>query len=667
MPASTKPFASRIAVLRAVSGVRMLRVRTALRHLLPLSGRALAPSPLRRRLVLLAAVGAALSMAPAGINTAPATLPFAIGQSGTVVLGGPWVVAQDPKAKGSGLGWASGSFPGSEVSVPYVVNGSQVTGPGGSRSFAGSIAWFRTTVTAERTGPYALRFESVNHRASVWIDGRLVGQHVGSYLPFEIRSDLTQGRHTLVVRADFRSPWAQSREGWHRTWFNFGGINRSVSIRPVGASELFAPTLTTRLHRAGGSLNAVVDLSVQVHNNEADRALTVVGSLQHADQKIDFEFPTHVVGRGHTLVFRTRVQVPAPALWAPGNPNLYDLHLAISDETAYGARVGLRQVTWSRGRVFINGRLLKLRGASLQEEARGHGDALSPVDQDALVSDLKAIGANATRCQHPLDVGLLDRLDAAGILVWQGIGPVDSPGNWRAVTPSLRATARKRVRTTVRQAQLHPSILVWSVANEVAGNGHAGGQAYFIDQMARWLHRVDPGRMVSVDVWGAHAPRTAGLPYRNLDAIGVTNYLGWYEETLASPAQLAPAIRARVGGWGRTFAGKVLVVSEFGAEANAQNPTHRPGGFAFQSRLLGLHISQYRGLPRLSGMLVWNLRDFAVAPSFSGGSIHRQVPTIRIVKGLNQKGLISYAGRPKPAARMVRRQFAALARKSGGL
>jgi hypothetical protein len=626
------------------------------------------PRRLHRRLLALAALGAGLSMAPAGVNVAPATLPFALGPSGAVLLSGPWTVAADPHAQGSGRGWARGEFPGAEVTVPYVVNGSPVTGHAGSRSFAGSIAWFRTNVQIDNAGLYALRFESVNHRASVWIDGRLVGQHVGSYLPFEIRTELTAGQHNLVVRADWRSPWAQSRQGWHRTWFNFGGINRGVSIRPLGASELLAPTLTTRLDRSGGATTALVSLSVQVHNNQSDRALTVDGYLQRGDERIDFAFPGHVVGQGHTKVFRTQVRVPSPALWQPGSPSLYDLHLEIGDETAYGAHVGLRQLTRRRGRLFINGHLLKLRGASIQEEARGKGDALSPADQDALVADLKRIGANATRCQHPLDVGLLDRLDAAGILVWQGIGPVDSPGNWRATTVAMRNVARKRVRTTVRQAQLHPSIVVWSVANEIAGNGHPGGQAYFIDQMARWIHHADPGRLVSVDVWGAHAPRThLGLLYRHLDAVGVTNYLGWYEDTLASPRQLAPAISARLARWGRLFAGKVLVVTEFGAEANGQNPTHRPGGFAFQARLLGLHIHQYRLLPRLSGMLVWNLRDFAVAPSFSGGSIHRLVPDIHIVKGLNQKGVISYEGRPKPSATVVRRQFAALARASGGL
>jgi hypothetical protein len=56
-------------------------------------------------------------------------------------------------------------------------------------------------------------------------------------------------------------------------------------------------------------------------------------------------------------------------------------------------------------------------------------------------------------------------------------------------------------------------------------------------------------------------------------------------------------------------------------------------------------------------MLIWILRDFAVAPSFAGGSIHRQVPGIHIVRGINQKGLFTYSGAEKPAVAMVRSIF----------
>ena len=130
--------------------------------------------------------------------------------------------------------------------------------------FRGTVGWYRTHVDVPVDGNYALRFESINHRARVFLDGKEVARHKGEYLPFEVRAFLTAGtRHKLVVRADWRGPTAMKRDGWHRLWFNFGGINRGVSIRRIGNSELSYPMMQTRL--VGGS--ALVDLQVHVHNN----------------------------------------------------------------------------------------------------------------------------------------------------------------------------------------------------------------------------------------------------------------------------------------------------------------------------------------------------------------------------------------------------------------
>jgi hypothetical protein len=279
---------------------------------------------------------------------------------------------------------------------------------------------------------------------------------------------------------------------------------------------------------------------------------------------------------------------------------------------------------------------------------------------DRIVARLARIHANATRAQHPLSPQLLSRLDAAGILVWQGVGPVDSPGNWTERTPAMRAVARARVRTSVAQLQTHPSILAWNLANEVAGQGHSGGQAAYIDAMARELHRTDPGRPVALDVWGTHPPHAAGPMYRHIDILGLTNYIGWYEETYASQALIASVIRGHVAALRRVFPRRAIVVTEFGAEANAANPAWRPGGFAFQSRLLATHIRTYAQIPSLSGMLVWDLSDFAVSPQFLGGSIKGLVGDIKLVRGLNQKGLFTYGGHAKPAAAVVARAFAGL-------
>jgi hypothetical protein len=150
--------------------------------------------------------------------------------------------------------------------------------------------------------------------------------------------------------------------------------------------------------------------------------------------------------------------------------------------------------------------------------------------------------------------------------------------------------------------------------------------------------------------------------YSNIDAIGETNYLGWYEQPFASAVSLQNAIAARLGSLRRVFPKKVLIVSEFGAEANYLNADSRPGSYSFQARLLGLHVKSYAQMPSLSGMLVWDMRDFAVAPTFAGGSIRHVVGAIALIKGLNQKGLVNYQGQPKPAFNVIAAAFGSLKR-----
>src|SRR4051794_32045795 len=594
---------------------------------------------------------------PADVVVGGDTPWIASGPTDRAALRRGWTLALDPTDAGVSRGWAAGAFAGRPVSLPYAPGAAAVTGPAGMRSFRGTVAWYRRDLRVRRSGLYVLRFESVSHHSTIWLDGRKVGSHVGAYLPFELRVPLSaRGAHRLVVRADWRDPSAMKADGWHRTWFNFGGIDREVTLRRVGPSELAAPTVTTRLR----GRTALVSVGVTVRNTTArTRPIAVGGELSRGGRHVRFSLGSVWIAPGDARVLHARVPVPNAALWAPGHPALYDLALVSgAHEAGWRGQVGLRELSSRGGHLILNGKRLRLRGASLQEDVPGRGDALRPRDQDALVRDLRRLGANATRAQHPLDEALLERLDRAGVLVWLGVGPIDSPGDWTSTTPRLARLARARVMTSLHVAQPHPSVLAWNLANEVAGNGHDAGQVRYVDRMARELHRRDPGRLVALDVWGAHPPSKAGPIYRAVDAVGVTNYLGWYEDTFASGPALTAAVRTHVDALRRTFAGKVMVVTEFGAEGNQQNPAGRPGGLGFQARVLRTHLSVYRRTPGLDGELVWSLRDFAVTPAFAGGSINRIVPGIRLVKGINQKGLLTYSGRWKPAAQVVRAAFA---------
>jgi hypothetical protein len=615
-------------------------------------------SSVNKAALVLAAVLVALGLVAAADAEAPSGGATRSEGPGERTVLARWTLALDPSDRGLARGFSRGGFSGRSVSVPNVVAPNSYKGRAGQRNYEGSIAWYRTSVDAPVAGTYAFAFASANFGATAFLDGRQIAAHRGSYLPFEGRTKLSAGTHVLVVRIDWRDPQSQSRQGFHRTWFNWGGLDGEVTMRAVGESELLEPSLQTTLTPdAPEAAQATVRLGVSVRNNGPTRVIAPQATLTGAGQTIPVQFSGQTVAQGRLATFTTSVAVAHPALWSPADPNLYTLTFAVGQESSYTARVGLRQLTWHDGRAFLNGRRLQLHGASIQEDAQGHGDALTPADETELVSELKTIGANAVRSQHPLDPVLLERLDAAGIVVWQGIGPVEGAGNWYSSTPSLLRNAEQQARTAAIAARLHPSIVTWNLVDEVAGNGHDPAEVSYVQTLTSWLHEHDATRMVAVDVWGDHPPAHAGALYRGVDAVAETDYTGWYDAPGSSDSEQAALMRQRLAAQERTFAGKVLVISEFGAESNALNASGRPGSYSFQSSLLARHISVYAADPRLSGMLVWDLRDYPLTPKFYGGSIHFKLPSVQLIEGINQKGLFTYGGRAKPAAGAVARLF----------
>ena len=179
-----------------------------------------------------------------------------------------------------------------------------------------------------------------------------------------------------------------------------------------------------------------------VHNDSSARTVTPTGTLTRYSEVIPLTFRPLNLAHGQTASDTATVEITNPALWSIGHPNMYTLSLEVPGESTYAAHVGLRQLTWHGGHVYLNGALLRLHGASVQADAVDHGDALTPSDEERIVGELEQIHANVVRSQHPVDPGLLERLDRAGILVWQGVGPVEGAGNWYSTTPQTAGRSR---------------------------------------------------------------------------------------------------------------------------------------------------------------------------------------------------------------------------------
>ena len=563
-----------------------------------------------------------------------------------------WRYRADPGNRGLAAGWANGHWRGRDVRLPYSPNARAHSGPAGRRAYAGSVGWYAREIEAPVAGRYALRFESAHYRASVYVDGRLRRRHVGAYEPFSARAALAAGRHVVAVRVDWRDPRRQADEDWQRAWFNYGGLQRPVLLSRLGPSELGALRVRTRV-RGGG--RARVDVTVRVRNRIAGRRVRLTASLERDGTAVALRFAPRRVPRNATRAMRASVVLDDVALWSPEHPDRYELRIAVAGEASLRREVGLRELTWGGDGLRVNGEPLVLRGAALPADARGHGDALTARDERRLISGLRAIGANATRSQLPLAQSMLERLDAAGIFVWQELGPWEPAGRWRATTPAAQRAVGDRALRTAQDGQPHASILAWTLTNEAPGRGRPGQREYVV-QTARRLHAFDPSRPVAADLWGRELPSAGGPLFDELDAIGVTDYIGWYEGPASASGQAALASR-RIALLRGLFPGKPLVVVELGAAGSRRTRGAAFGGLRYQAQLLQRRIVGLRAEPGVSGVIVWTLRDYALRPDFFGGSIAERRPGLRLTPGLNEKGLYDFAGRPKPALAAVRRAF----------
>ena len=151
-------------------------------------------------------LGVAADEPAAGAAQAPASEP-------RQALVGAWTYRADPHDVGLRDRWAESPPPMTAVELPNVANAAPLAGSRGRRAYEGSVGWWRGVLAVKPAGHYEVRFGSVHHRATVWIDGRPVCEHTGAYEPFACGAQLDAGLHSVTVRADWRSPAAPAARG----------------------------------------------------------------------------------------------------------------------------------------------------------------------------------------------------------------------------------------------------------------------------------------------------------------------------------------------------------------------------------------------------------------------------------------------------------------------
>lgn len=585
------------------------------------------------------------------------------GQAGRLLMGGAWYFRLDDARTGrfqrqrSLRGWT-------RVSVPHNWNAKDVT------LNKSSVGWYRKEFKLSRKQmpkgtAWRLRFESANHTAIVYLNGREIGRHTGGYLPFEVDAKPKRGRNRLVVRvstlrgANDLTHWRLAKFNAYGTggWWNFGGLLREVYLRPVRGTDIEQLAVLPRLKNPRSSARVVTRLKIR---NLARRRQTVKVALKLGKKTVATASPRIAGGRSREV--RTTFTIRRPRLWQPGRPSLYKLSATASNEggeSRYGVSFGVKHLArTAAGVALLNGRALNLRGASIHEDEPNKGAAWDTGQRRAHLSYLKSLGATVTRAHYPLHPAFMESLDRAGIMFWAQ-APVYQVRPEK-MAGQVRKNAVQANRDTVTAGINHASIFTWSLGNELSGTD--GGvffnetqPAYqtFATQAAAAVRKLDPTRFVGIDRQSilAQPDPSPGLA-KAIDVIGINEYFGWYRASQIGRASTTGDLGPFLVRTHTLYPGKPLFVTEYGAESNRNGPNTELGTYAFQNNWTLDHLRIHSSKPFVNGSILWALRDFRVHPTWAGGNPKPNPPW-------NNKGLIDENGAAKPVFGLVQREFRA--------
>lgn len=617
-------------------------------------------------MVLLATIGLGLLVTvPAGAQTVTSYVAspptkgalYRDGQDDRYLLGGAWLYQADPGDVGLQAGWwrdVASPLGWSAVTVPNSYNAGDLS----AASMTGSVGWYRRDFTLpssafagsapSRFRSWIVRFESVNYRATAWLNGRQIGSHEGAYLPFELDlKGVRGGVNRLVVRVDDRRSGGDLPPGPSGGWWNFGGIQREVYLRSVQRADL--QQVMVRPILPCPSCAATVQEQASVRNPTGS-SQTVV--LQGAYGGLPLHFGGQTIPAHGIWLAHAQVTVPTPHLWSIDDPHLYRATLSLSD--SHGRRLeryvtdsGVRRITvTAAGTLELNGRALNLRGVSVHEQNVATGAALDPAQLAALVGWTRALGGTIIRAHYPLNPQIAELADRDGILLWSEI-PVYQVAPSHLTDPGWLAKAQTLLRQNILENQNHPSVLLWSIANELTTPPTAG-EASYIAGAAAIAHQMDPTRPVAMAIsdWPGVACQAAYAP---LDVIGFNDYFGWFDAgggTTDDRDALSPFLDSLHA----CYPNKALMISEFGFEGNRNGPVEERGTYQFQADAAAFHLGVFASKPYVSGAIWFALQTFAAHPGWTGGDPLGSPPWV-------QKGEIDQYGNQTPLFGVMRSIF----------
>ncbi|CAM8672758.1 beta-galactosidase GalB [Sphingobium sp.] len=426
------------------------------------------------------------------------------------------------------------------------------------------IGWYRRTLdipARDKGKSIFLDVEGAMSYATVWLNGKLVGGWPYGYNSF--RLDLTPyavpgSRNQLAIRLD--NPQASAR------WYPGGGLYRDIYLTTANKVHVGQWGGTVRTPQVSKA-QATIDLSLTLDNDGDKVAQVEVATALYALDTNGKRTgrPVATIARqsasiapGAKAVLNGSTILTNPRLWGPPPTQQPNRYVAISTVRqggrtidTYETRFGVRDIQFDPDKgVIVNGEHIPLRGVNNHHDLGAIGAAFNRRAAQRQLEILRDMGANAVRMSHnPPAPELLELTDQMGFLVMDEIfdswEKKKTPHDFHLIFPDWHEAD---LRSMLRRDRNHPSIIMWSVGNEVGEQYDGEAGAKIGRELIAIAHEEDPTRLATGAMNFAKAdmllPTTVDVISLNYQGAGIRGIIGQY-----------PAFRAK-------FPDKVILSTE---------------------------------------------------------------------------------------------------------
>ncbi len=398
--------------------------------------------------------------------------------------------------------WSIENLPG--TNSPFNRNAiSQVSGG----FTTGGTGWYRKSFTVPSVlsgGRVILVFEGVYMNPEIWINGFSLGSHPYGYTSFwfDITDHVRYGTSNIIA-VKVRN------EGENSRWYSGSGIYRHVWLKilnPVHVAQWGIRIATSDVSEKSATVNTEIKL-----NNQSDKAVTVKLGITLIDTKGgktgSYLYGPVILKEGQSTL-NYELKIKDPDLWSPETPSLYtavtEVYLTDSITDRVESRFGIRTISFDVNSGFkLNGETIKLKGGCFHDDNGPLGSKSFDRAEERRVELMKASGFNAVRCSHnPPAPAFLDACDRLGMLVIDETFDMWNDGkNEYDYHLYFRDWWKKDVASMINRDYNHPSIILWSIGNEIPGMNKPE-VVKTARTMVDFVHSADPTRPVTAAVNG---------------------------------------------------------------------------------------------------------------------------------------------------------------------